>query len=71
MALIKVKVKALLFSEIPQELTKDSWLESEDYKDIGLLQVHIDDDESDELTDWIVKNYPELKEEESFFIKFN
>lgn len=69
MALTTTSLKTLHFSEIPAELTKDSWLEG--YKDVDLLQVHIDDEESDELTAWITEKYPELKEEESFFIKFN
>lgn len=69
MALTITSLKTLHFSEIPEELTKDSWLEG--YKDVELLQVHIDGNESDPLTDWVTEKYPELKEEESFFIKFD
>jgi hypothetical protein len=61
--------KVLSYSEIPEELTKDSWLSK---KSMGsLVECHLDDDNNNELDNWILKNYPELKDEESFFIEMD
>ena len=67
MALTTITKKVLALSEIPEELREDHWLG--DVNDVNYLEAHIDDeDEDDAITDWILEKYPELKDEESFFI---
>lgn len=68
MALEQISGKVLKFTEIPQELTEEHWLE--DHYPDSYVQVHIDDDlsQNDEVDKWIRQNYPELVDEDYFFI---
>jgi hypothetical protein len=68
MALGTVTMKVLPYSEIPAALKEHHWLDRID--DIKLQEVHIEgeEDERDDLSQWIIDNYPELQNEEAFFI---
>jgi hypothetical protein len=59
--------KVVNVSEVPEELTKDHWIKRnliETY-----VEVHIDpSDNEDSVGDWLGNTYPELIEEDSFFI---
>jgi len=66
MSLKTITKKVVSFSEIPKELTTNHWINQ--IEDIERVEVHIDDEEPDALTSWLIENYPELKDEESFFI---
>jgi hypothetical protein len=66
MALKRLNKKVLSYSEIPKKLTEESWLN--DYPNGCLVECHIDDDEPESLDLWIIDNYPELKDAESFLI---
>lgn len=66
MALKEITKKVLSYCEIPEKLTENSWLNN--YGTGCLVECHIDDDESEPLDQWIINNYPELKDEESFLI---
>jgi len=66
MGLKTITKKVVSFSEIPSEITRHHWINQ--IEDIERVEVHIDDEEPDELTSWLIENYPELQEEESFFI---
>ena len=60
------------FDTIPQELVKEHWILK--YPQHAFAEVHIDDEdeeEDDALTKWIKKEYPELKDQNSFFIHIN
>lgn len=62
--------KVVKYSNIPEELTEPSWLSE---KPTGtLVECHLDNIEPFEPLDlWFLENYPELFEEESFFIKID
>lgn len=61
--------KVISYSEIPEELTENSWLSE---KSNGFYECHLDNVEPFKLLDeWFLENYPELFEEESFFIKID
>jgi len=66
MGLKTITKKVVSYSEIPKELTINHWITQ--VEDIERIEVHIDDEEPDELTSWLIEKYPELKDEESFFI---
>jgi hypothetical protein len=58
--------KVLNFSEIPSNLSTNHWIGRNLYE--SYVEVHLDEDEVDALEDWIASTYPELIEEDSFFI---
>jgi len=66
MSLKTITKLVVSYSEIPKELTANHWINQ--VEDIERIEVHIDDEEPDPLTSWLIDNYPELKDEESFFI---
>jgi hypothetical protein len=66
MALKEITKKVISYCEIPEELTEGHWI-SEHHND-AFVEVHLDDEEEDGLSLWIKENYPELVNEESFFI---
>ena len=67
MALEKITKFVFPISEIPKELVKGSWIL--DYPRHAFIEAHLDEEtESDELDEWIIGKYPELVEEDSFFI---
>lgn len=62
----KVNKYVVSYCEIPEDLLEDySWI-TESQLD-SYVEAHIDDEE-DLLTQWLLERYPELKDEESFFI---
>lgn len=67
MALEKITKYVVSYSEIPEELLEDySWI-SESQLD-SYIEAHVDEEEEDLLSQWLLERYPELKDEESFFI---
>ncbi len=68
MALKTIIKKVVSFCEIPEEVTENHWI-NEHHND-AFVEVHIDTETHvpDKIQDWLVKNYPELIEEDSFFI---
>lgn len=67
MALKSITKKVLSYCEIPQELTEKHWI-SEHHCD-AFVECHLDaSTDLDELDMWILEHYPELKDEDSFFI---
>lgn len=70
MALKTITKKVLNYSEIPNNIDVPEFIVNAD--DGLLIECHLDDSTlNDELDDWILKNYPELKDEESFFIEID
>ncbi len=67
MALTTINKKVLSYCEIPENITENHWIS--EYKNDSYVECHIEDeeDEEDNLSKWIIENYPELKEE-SFLI---
>ena len=65
----QIIVKVLNYSEIPKEFTEGHWIS--DYKSGILVQVHLDDDEDDKLSMWLKEKYPELVDEDSFYIEMD
>jgi hypothetical protein len=59
--------KVLNISEIPEEVRERHWLSRHLIE--SYVEVHLDGkDNLDTVDEWITKNYPELEEEDSFFI---
>jgi hypothetical protein len=58
--------KVLNFSEIPNTLSVGHWLGRNLYE--SYVEIHLDEEVEDDLGEWIVDTYPELIEEDSFFI---
>ena len=67
MALERVNKLVVSYCEIPEKLTEGHWI-SENSCD-SYVEVHIEEEGNrDELDKWLIENYPELEQEESFFI---
>jgi len=63
----KVNKYVVSYCDIPQEFTEGHWI-SEHHCD-AYVEVHLDDEPTEDLLDnWLIANYPELVNEESFFI---
>lgn len=59
----EINLKVLSYSSIPTELSHNSWIN--DYPNECYIMCHIpDDEEKDDLDNWIIENYPELQEKE-------
>lgn len=66
----EIKGKVINYSDIPERLTEDSWLN--DYSPNCYVMCHVDtDEELDELDNWFINEYPGIQEEEYFFIKID
>lgn len=67
MALTTITKKVVSYSEIPTNLTKDSWINEQN---VAYLEVHLDGEETgkDDLSNWLSEKYPELIDEDSFYI---
>lgn len=61
--------KVLSYCEIPEDIDKPFWIENASSD--SFIQCHLNDDKNNELDSWIIENYPELKDEESFFIEID
>lgn len=68
MALKTITKFVVNYSEIPTDLAENNWINGR--KDVAYLEVHIDGEDSgeDALSNWLSKTYPELVEEDSFYI---
>lgn len=66
MELATITGKVVSYCEIPEELTSNHWI-SEYYPD-SYVQVHIEGEDEDKVSKWILNKYPELKDEDYFFI---
>ena len=69
MELVTITGKVVSYCEIPEELTSDHWIS--EYSTNSYIQVHIeqeDEAEVDKVSEWILNKYPELKDENYFFI---
>ena len=68
MVLREITKKVVSYCEIPEGLIDEGhWINH--HGQDAYVEVHIDTEESrDELDKWLIENYPELEQEESFFI---
>ena len=66
MELATITGKVVSYCEIPEELTSNHWI-SEYYPD-SYVQVHVEEEDEDKVSKWILNKYPELKDEDYFFI---
>ena len=66
MELATITGKVVSYCEIPEELTEDHWIS--DYPPDAYVQVHIEGEDEDKVSKWILNKYPELKDEDYFFI---
>lgn len=67
MALKTVTKFVVPFSELPIDLTFGHWILK--YPEHSFVETHIEEEGiKDALGEWIMKKYPELIDEESFFI---
>lgn len=67
MALETITKKVVSYCEIPEGIIPEGHWINEHGCD-AYVECHIDDDEDDELSVWLKETYPELIDEESFFI---
>lgn len=61
--------KVVSYCEIPEELTEEHWIS--EYMNGCFVEVHLDDDEDDKLSMWLKEKYPELIDEDSFYIEMD
>lgn len=61
--------KVVSYCEIPEELTEGHWIS--EYMNGCFVEVHLDDDEDDKLSMWLKEKYPELVDEDSFYIEMD
>lgn len=68
MALTEITKKVVSYCEIPEELTEGHWIS--DHHPDAFVECHIDEEDEtiDKVQIWLLANYPELKDEDSFFI---
>lgn len=62
----QITKSVIKLSEIPQHLQQDEILQG--HKVHTYAEFHIDDSEQDELTLWLLSQYPTLKRKTSFLI---
>lgn len=61
--------KVVSYCEIPEELTEGHWIS--EYMNGCFVEVHLDDDEDNKLSMWLKEKYPELVDEDSFYIEMD
>jgi len=66
MALREITKKVLSLSEIPEDIREGHWIDGEEQT--LYVEVHVEDGEDDLVDIWIKRFYPELVDEDSFFI---
>ncbi len=70
MALEQITKYVIPLTDIPFKLIKNHWLSL--YPEHAFVEVHIDEIKTEDPFDaWIEEKYPQLKDEESFFIHIN
>jgi len=62
----EITKKVISYCEIPEKLTEKHWI-SEHHCD-AYVEVHLDNSQDDNLSLWLKETYPELVDEDSFFI---
>jgi len=62
----KLNKSVIALSEIPENLQKNEVFNG--HKIHTYAEFHIDDSENDELTNWLISNYPTIKRKTSFLI---
>lgn len=64
----RVNKLVVSYCEIPDGIIDDDhWLN--EHRCDAYVECHLDDEPIEDLLDnWLIENYPELKDEESFFI---
>ena len=60
--------KVVSYCEIPEEITEGHWIS--EYMNGCFVQVHLEDDD-DALSNWLKETYPELIDEEAFYIEID
>jgi len=63
--------KVITYSDFPREEVKKQNLWIDEYPVGCFVECHLDDDEDDEISLWILENYPELQYEDSFLIEID
>ena len=67
MKLKTITKKVISYCEIPKDIIpEDHWINHHGCD--TYVEVHLDDEDEDELDTWLRTTYPELVDEESFFI---
>lgn len=67
MALEKITKFVVSYCEIPEDLLEGHWIQ--EHSCDSYVECHIENEEEhDPVSKWLSENYPELKDEESFFI---
>jgi hypothetical protein len=62
----KITRSVIKLSELPEHLQKDKVFDG--HKIHTYAEFHIDDSEKDELSLWLIKTYPTIKQKISFLI---
>lgn len=65
----KVTKSVIRFSEIPENLQQNEVFNG--HKIHSYAEFHIEDSEKDELTKWLISNYPTIKRKKSFLIQID
>jgi hypothetical protein len=65
----KITRSVIKYSEIPEHLQINSIFKGHLINTFAIF--HIDDSEDDELTLWLVENYPTIKRKTSFLIQID
>ena len=60
--------KVVSYCEIPEEITEGHWIS--EYMNGCFVQVHLEEDD-DALSNWLKETYPELIDEEAFYIEMD
>ncbi len=66
MSLERINKLVVSYCEIPEDIKKPDWIE--EASNDAYVECHLDGDNESPLDEWLVATYPELKEEDSFFI---
>ena len=61
--------KVVSYCEIPEELTKGHWIS--EFQNGCFVQVHLEEGEDDALSNWLKETYPELIDENAFYIEID
>lgn len=65
----RIEGRVVSYCDIPEELVAGTWLE--EYQPGCYIECHIDEEEEmNELDNWLISNYPGI-EKETFFIEID
>lgn len=66
----EITKKVVSYCDIPEDYTNGHWIS--EYMNGCFVEVHLDGaDPDDDLDRWLFENYPELANEDSFFIEMD